>query len=364
MHIKSVSLRNFRNILKQDVTLCKGINILCGSNAQGKTNFLEAIYFCSTGRSQRSHSDKELINFSSNDSHLHISIINEQNCDKIDVHLKKDSRKGMAVNGIAVNKLSELFGVLLCVIFSPEDLQLIKAGPSQRRKFIDMELCQLSKVYYYSLQQYYKALNQRNALIKSIRRDKEHKKSLFAWDEQLVYYGVKIIDYRAEFTENLNKIAKEIHGSITNGKEALQMLYKPNIQADSFAEKLAKNVERDVLMGSTTTGIHKDDIVFYIGGKDAKIYSSQGQQRTACLAAKLAEIEIIKYNKLNTPVLLLDDVLSELDFQRQSYLIHKIKNLQTILTCTGAGIDDIFKKLQKDSNKIYEVENGQFKSKN
>lgn len=355
MYITNISLKNFRNYEGLSVKLEDGVNIFYGNNAQGKTNLLESIYLCASGRSQRTHNDFELIKFGFTNAFLQVIVNNNNYIDKIDVCLKRDNKKGIAVNGVNIKKLGDLFGILLTVIFSPEDLCLIKSGPSERRKFMDVELCQLSNIYYYELNQYYKILKQRNSLLKSIKINKSLKDTLLVWDEQLSLHGNKIMKIRKKFTEEISEISSKIHSNITNGKENLTVIYKPNCNEDEFLEKLLKNYDRDILRGTTTVGIHKDDISFIVNDMDVKIYGSQGQQRTASLSAKLAEIELIKSKKNKVPILLLDDVLSELDEDRQHYLLKSIKDLQTIITCTG--VEDVLKKINFQYN-LYKVEDG------
>ncbi len=362
MYVHKLSLKNFRNFGSLKVQLSEGINIFYGDNAQGKTNFLEAIYFCATGRSQRAGKDSELILFGEDEAHLKLMVSTENNdtisniiYDKIDIHLKKNYSKGIAINGIPIKKLNQLFGILLCVIFSPEDLNLVKSGPSERRKFMDTELCQLSNIYYYELLQYHNVLKQRNNLLKKIKKNPSLKDTMFVWDEQLVNHGTKIIKYRINFIEKINFIANSIHSKITNNAENLKIEYKYNVSEKDFLHKLNKNLERDILLGNTSVGVHKDDLGFYINGTDVRIFGSQGQQRTASLSAKLAEIELIKEKKHKIPVLLLDDVLSELDEHRQKYLIKSIYGIQSIITCTG--IEDIMSKISEKAT-VFKVENG------
>lgn len=356
MYIDKLSVKNFRNLKNVFVELNKNVNIFYGDNAQGKTSLLEGIYFCATGRSHKTHIDKEVINFDENEAHLQVFAYQNGLCDKIDVHLRRNLKKGIAVNNIPIKKIGELFGILHIVLFAPEDLQLIKAGPSERRKFIDLEMCQLSKVYYYDLKQYYKILKQRNNLLKEIQKNKSLKDTLFAWDSQLVEFGKKIILQRNKFVENLSEIAKDVHKNVTGEKEELKILYKPSVLSGEFERKLEKNVEKDIFYGTTSAGPHKDDLVFLINGFDARDYGSQGQQRTAALASKLAEIKIIEKEKGVSPVLLLDDVLSELDEKRQAFLLENIKNIQVIITCTG--IEEIKKKTCGEIN-VFLVENGE-----
>jgi DNA replication and repair protein RecF len=350
-------LKQFRNYEKLSVDLNRGINILYGANAQGKTNFLEAVYFCATGRSKRANTDRELILFDRGEAHIQLQLEKEGFTDRLDVHLKRDAKKGVAVNGIAVKKLGDLFGVLYAVIFSPEELQLIKAGPAERRRFMDMEICQLSAVYYYELQQYHKILKQRNQLLKEIQKKRVLKDTLPVWDEQLAAHGVRVIEKRRAFLQKIDVLSREIHAKITEGKEILEIIYKPSVSEEEFGNKLKRNADRDILLGTTTVGVHKDDIQFLINQNDVRVYGSQGQQRTASLSAKLAEIDLIKEDQSTTPVLLLDDVLSELDQSRQKYLMRYIEQVQTIITATGA--EDILGKLDNIENiTVFQVENG------
>lgn len=359
MYIKDLSLLNFRNIGEASVSFGKNINILYGDNAQGKTNLLEAIYICSTGRSQKTHIDGQLVKFGYDEAHIRTFVCSELSTDRIDVHIKKDNRKGMAVNGLAVKKMSEFFGNLYAVMFSPEDLRLVKGGPSERRKFIDMELCQLSKVYCHNLQNYHKVLKQRNNLLKNSHINKNLVDTIPVWDEQLIYYGQKIIEKRKEFIEKLNDVSKNIHSDITGKKESLSVEYKPNADISFFSDKLVSSREKDIILGMTSCGPHKDDMSFFINGNDTKLFGSQGQQRTASLSAKLAEISLIETETGTSPILLLDDVLSELDESRQLFLMESIGEIQTFITCTG--IEESIVKYMKEST-VFNVKNGEFKN--
>ncbi len=369
MFVSELRLSGFRNIETETVHFAPGINILYGDNAQGKTNILESVYLCTTGRSHRTKIDSQLISFSHKEAHVKAFVnknntvnntknnINKRNprIDRIDVHIKKDDKKGIAVNGIPVRKSVDLFGTLYCVMFSPEDLQLIKNSPAERRRYIDIELCQLSKIYYHDLQQYYKVLKQRNNLLKGIVKDIGLKETIFVWDNQLVEYGKKVIESRESFVSMLSGISSGIHSAVTDGTESLEILYKPNCQKDELAKKIKSSLDKDLFYGSTSSGPHKDDIAFYVNGNDVKIFGSQGQQRTAALSAKLAEIDIIKRETGHAPVLLLDDVLSELDEKRQTYLLENLGDIQTILTCTG--IEDSIKKYESLAS-VFKVEKG------
>lgn len=325
MFITDVNLKCFRNLSDAKVELCDGINVLFGKNAQGKTNFIEGIYLCGTGRSLRGCSDFDLVQFNSSAAHAQVLL---NTSDKIDVHIAQ--AKTICVNNNQIKKLGELFGILLTVTFSPEDLLLIKSNPSFRRRFMDIELCQINKMYYYELKQYYRVLRQRNALLKQSACE-----SLDSWDEQLVSHGTNIMRFRQLFINELNEYAKKTHAHITNNSETLQIVYKPNVNTlhDEFRDKLKKKHAYDKMIGSTSVGIHKDNLIFMVNNIDAKIYGSQGQQKTVAISTKLAEIELIKQRTGKMPVLLLDDVLSELDSSRQSFLFENL-NMQVIMTCT------------------------------
>ena len=355
MYITEVSLQNFRNLAQLKIEPSEGINVIYGSNAQGKTNFLESLYFCAMGRSLRGKSDQQLIRFEEEESHIRMLVQRKQRYDRIDVHLKKDEKKGVAVNGLPVRKLGDLFGTLYAVIFSPEDLSLVKDGPGERRRFLDMELCQLRKVYYYYLQQYYRILKQRNNLLKEIQKKPQLQETLFVWDDQLAEYGERIIAARKRFLIRLDEIAAEKLSQLTGGRDHLQTIYKPNCEEGMLAEKLRKNIDRDIYFGSTQSGPHKDDILFSIDGREVKVYGSQGQQRTTALAARLAEIDLIREETGEEPVLLLDDVFSELDENRQKFLLQSIEGLQAFVTCTGIE-DSVRKYISKDN--LFYVENG------
>lgn len=355
MYIKEFSLVGFRNLEKTTIQLNKNINIFYGENAQGKTNLLESIYLCATGRSQRTKIENQLIKFGEKESHIQSFIVNKNKVDKIDIHLKRDSKKGVAVNGIVIKKLSQLLGNLYVVIFSPEDLNLIKEGPSERRRFLDIEICQINPLYYYNLQQYYKILKQRNCLLKTVQNKEELENTISIWDEQLLEYGKKIILQRTEFINSLNKIAYKKHFEISNGKENLFIQYKPNITQETFEKRLIHYRQRDFFMKTTTVGPHKDDLQFLINENDVKVYGSQGQQKTTALSAKLAEIDLIYEKTGEFPVLLLDDVFSELDKNRQNYLLESIEDIQVILTCTG--IEDIIEKYSREKS-LYYIKNG------
>ncbi|MCR4807913.1 MAG: DNA replication/repair protein RecF [Lachnospiraceae bacterium] len=361
MYIRSLELDDYRNYDKVSIKFDKGINILYGDNAQGKTNILEAIYLCSTTKSHRGNKDKEIIRFGCDESHIR-ALFNKNDVDyQIDIHLRNEKSKGIAINGVKLKKAAELLGLANIIIFSPEDLSIIKNGPSDRRRFVDAELCQLDKVYLYNLTNYNKIVNQRNNLLKDILMHPELRDTLDVWDSQLVNIGKKIIERRKIFTDQLNEIITDIHRNISGGRENLHILYDPNIDIEGYEEKLIRHREKDIRYKLTSVGPHRDDFVFYINDMDVKKYGSQGQQRTAALSLKLAEIKLVERIAGSTPILLLDDVLSELDGGRQNYLLNSINNIQTIVTCTGL---DEFINSRIEINKIFKITEGSVKREN
>ena len=355
MIIQSLELKDYRNYRSLSIEFNKNINILFGNNAQGKTNILEALYMCATTKSHKGSKDKEMIRFKQDEAHLRLYLQKKEISHKIDMHLKKNKTKGVAIDGISIKKSSELFGLLNIVFFSPEDLSIIKNGPSERRKFMDLELCQLDKIYFYNLSKYNKILVQRNNLLKQIKSNPSLIDTLDIWDEQLVNYGINIIKKREEFIVLLNKIIYLIHQKLTGGLEKIKVEYDPSVKEKEFHKELSKKRDLDLKNLYTYVGPHKDDISFYVNGIDIRKFGSQGQQRTAALSLKLAEIELVKKIINDTPILLLDDVLSELDKNRKNYLLDSINDVQTIITCTGL---DEFINGRIHVNKIFEVNNG------
>jgi len=355
MIIESIKLDNFRNYKSLKLKFDKGTNIFYGDNAQGKTNVLESIYLCGTTKSHKGSKDKEIIRFNKDESHIRMKIIKRGSPYKIDMHLRKNGTKGIAINGIPIRKASELFGIANFVFFSPEDMNIIKNGPGERRRFMDLELCQLNKIYLHNLSNYNKTVHQRNKLLKDIYFHPEYKDMLDVWDEQMVSYGKFIIKERAAFIKRLNEIVYGIHDKLSGKKESMEVIYEYNVEENSFADILKKNREKDIHFKMTGAGPHRDDLIFNIGNIDIRKYGSQGQQRTSALSLKLAEIELVKKEIKDTPVLLLDDVLSELDNSRQHHLLDSIGNIQTLITCTG--LDD-FVQNRFQINRLFHVMNG------
>lgn len=355
MILKSIALNHFRNYSDMFLEFDKGTNILYGDNAQGKTNILEAVYVSGTTKSHKGSKDKELIQFGQEESHIR-TVVERDGLDyQIDMHIKKNKPKGIAINKAPIKKASELFGILNIVFFSPEDLNIIKNGPSERRRFLDMELCQLDRIYLYHLTKYNKILNQRNKLLKDINFRPELADTLSVWDVQLIEYGKKIINSRNKFIERLNEIVPDIHRNISGNRENLILHYEPNVKEDEMESELLKNQARDLKFGMTSIGPHRDDMCFNIQDVDIRRFGSQGQQRSCALSLKLSEIELVKQSIRETPVLILDDVLSELDSSRQNFLLNSIHDIQTVITCTGL---DEFVKNRFEINKVFRVVNG------
>lgn len=333
------------------------INIIYGDNAQGKTNILESMYVCATSKSHRGSKDREIIRFDNDESHIKVNVKKNDMNYRIDMHLKKNKPKGIAVNGITIKRAVELFGILNIVFFSPEDLNIIKNGPSERRRFIDMELSQLDKIYLDCLINYNKVVNQRNSLLKeyAFSGREDIISSLDIWDMQLVKYGNDVIKSREKFVKEINDLVKSIHTKLSGDREQLEIIYEPCVKEQDFESELVRVRDRDLKFKCTNIGPHKDDMCFLINGMDVRKYGSQGQQRTSALSLKLAEIELVKQIIHDTPVLFLDDVLSELDSRRQNFLLDSIGNIQTMITCTGL---DEFINNRFSINKIFKVVNG------
>lgn len=355
MVIKSLKLKNYRNYELLNLTFDPKTNILYGDNAQGKTNILEALYLSGTTKSHRGTKDRDLIQFGREESHLETVVEKNGVLFQIDMHLKKNSPKGIAINKIPIRRAGELFGIVHFVFFSPEDLNIIKEGPAGRRRFIDLELSQLDKVYLSNLSNYNRIINQRNSLLKEIVYQKDLIDTLDIWDMQLAEYGTKIIERRKKFIDEVNRIIGGIHEKLTGGRENIELSYESSAGELSMEEVLRKNRERDIRFKSTSAGPHRDDLCFRVGDLDIRKFGSQGQQRTAALSLKLSEIELVKMLIHDTPILLLDDVLSELDKNRQNYLLDSIHDIQTVITCTGL---DEFVNHRFSINKIFYVKNG------
>jgi DNA replication and repair protein RecF len=357
MHIEKLILKNFRNYEDLSLNLDKGINVFVGDNAQGKTNILESIYYCSVGKSHRTAKDKELIKWDAKESYISLYVSKERLDKKIDIKIFKEGKKGVRINSIKLNTISDLIGVFNAVIFSPEDLKIVKESPSYRRKFLDIELCKLDKRYYYNLVQYNKVLNERNSVLRKWINGKD---IIEVYDKQMSKFGSYIIKERLNYIKSLNEKGKIIHKEITSEKEDIEFEYISSLREFNNIENelfklLSENRQKDIEKGITSLGPHRDDFSISINNIDTRKFGSQGQQRTSVLSIKFASLEIIKEQSGEYPVLLLDDVLSELDLTRQKYILNSIKKVQTIIT--GTGIFDISSHLHGHV-KMYHVNNG------
>ena len=354
MIIKSIELNNFRNYEVANIEFDKNINILYGDNAQGKTNLLEACYYSAISKSFKSNKDKEIIRFGQD--YLSIKTIIDKNDREyaIDISIN-NNKKTIKVDNVKINKTSDLLGLLNVILFSPEDLNIIKNGPSERRRFFDNEISQIDRIYLSDLINYNKVLNNRNKLLRDIAFDNSIKDTLDVWDMQLVEYGKKIIKRRREFIDELKYYVKDKHFKISGGKEELIINYEPSIDDMFFEDELINNREKDLKYAQTSVGPHRDDISFKIDGIDIRKFGSQEQKRCSALSLKLSEIDIVSNIIKDKPVLLLDDVLSELDSNRQKFLLESISDIQTIITCTG--LDD-FVNNRFDVNKVFNIVDG------
>ena len=361
MFVESIQLNNYRNYDSADVTFSPGVNIFFGDNAQGKTNLLEAVYLSATSRSHRGSKDRELIRFGEEEAHIRLFFRKQTLSHRLDFHLKQKKAKGIAIDGVPIRKTSELLGMLHIVFFSPEDLGIIKNGPAMRRKFLDMEMSQLDGVYLACLGRYNRLLGERNNLLRQIAQFPALRETLDGWDEQLLDAGEILIKKRQDFIRLIDGMMREIHGKLTGQREEIQVLYEKNTEAEAFREALWSRRDRDIRTGSTSVGPHRDDMAFQINGVDIRRFGSQGQQRTAALALKLSEIRLIEQISGDKPVLLLDDVLSELDSHRQNYLLENISDIQTMISCTG--LDD-FVDARMHLDKVFNVEKGTIRQEN
>lgn len=357
MYIKELELKNFRNYEDLNIEFDENINFIIGNNAQGKTNLIESIFMCSMGKSFRTSKDSDLIGFEKDFTKIKLTAQKQLFPTAIEIIIKKDQGKSIKIDGMSISKASDLLDNLYIVIFSPEDLKIVKDEPEKRRKFIDRELCVLKPYYFDSITNYKKVILQRNNYLKEKNIDST---VLDIWDIQLAKYGAKIISMRSEFIEKLNKISSFIHNNITNKKEILKIEYEPNVKTknnleNSLYNALKKSQENDLRLRTTTRGPHRDDISFFIDGINVRNFGSQGQQRTAALSLKLAELDLIKEETGEDAILLLDDVMSELDATRQEFLIKTLSDIQLFITTT-----EITESL-KDTlsyGKVFTVENG------
>ena len=341
MRVTSLSLKNFRNYEQAVIKPDSGVTVFTGQNAQGKTNILEALHLCCLGRSHRTSRDEELIRWGETASRVQIHTTHRDGTHDVTILLDKTQKKKKTVRIGArpAERIGELFGHVCGVLFSPEDLSIVKDGPAERRRFLDMQLSQLRPQYFYSLQRCVRTLNQRNALLKEIARHPSLLPTLDMWDEQLALIGSEIARNRREAIACLGEEAAKAHASLTGGREELRLWYISQTQdGEDAAQKLLARIrasrQEDLRRMTTTVGVHRDDIGVSINGKEARTFASQGQQRSAVLSLKLAQLEMAAAETGEAPILMLDDVMSELDPSRRRQLIERIDRVQTFVTCT------------------------------
>lgn len=354
MYIEKISLTNFRNYEEQIIELDNNINIFYGNNAQGKTNILEAIYLCAIGKSYRAKKDKELVNIEKEYSKAQVNYVKKDRKGKIEVDIS--DKKIIVINDIKLKKISEVLGNVNVVLFSPDDINLFREGPSKRRKMLDVMISQLRPKYVYNLNMYQKTLDQRNNYLKQIKYENKNQEMLDIWEQKLADYAEIINMYRKEFIEKIMKEIVSIHGKITKDKEKIKIDYISDfINKEEFIKKLKENRRIDIIKGFSGIGIHRDDFKTYINDKELGIYGSQGQNRSAVLSIKLSELEIVKEEVEENPILLLDDFMSELDKERRKNFLEDVKDTQVIITCT----DKL--ELKNENKKTFFVENGNVK---
>ncbi len=333
MYIKTIKLNNFRNYTNQKIDLQEGINLFVGDNAQGKTNILEAIFLCAIGKSFRAKKEKELIKMGEENSSVEIECEKSDRTGKIKIEL--GDKKSVFVNDIKQNKLSDILGNINIVMFSPDDIEILKSGPAKRRRFLNILISQLRPKYVYCLNMYLKTLEQRNNYLRQIKLEKKPKELLEIWDEKLAEYANYVYEYRNEFVEKIKNRIIKIHNDITENKEEIKIKYITDcVDKEKYLKGLKDSWDTDIQKGYTGKGVHRDDLYIFINGKQVNIYGSQGQNRTVILSLKLSELEIVYEEIGEYPILLLDDFMSELDGKRRENLLKSISNTQILITCT------------------------------
>lgn len=362
MELISAKIEDFRNYDNEICYFSPRTNVLLGKNAQGKTNLVEAIYFCSIGKSPRNNNEKDLIKQGKERAKITLEFVTNAGRKKIEIIINKKGKKVVKINGVNVLKIADLVGYLKCVFFSPDELKLIKETPEDRRKFLNTDISQLSKMYFYNLIKYNKILNERNNLLKSSKDEEKVKQTIDVWNEQLASVGAYIIRERLKYIEKMKEFIVKIHSFLTNNQEKLDILYSSydtfdiNEIKSQLLKQLNESFDKDFRLGYTNVGPHRDDLKFYINNTEVKTFASQGQQRTVALSIKLAEVEIFKQVAKEYPVLLLDDVLSELDKDRKNNLLKIINRYQTIITTTEIEQNDDLFIININSGKIIKTD--------
>ena len=351
MYIENIKLSNFRNYIEEEILLDKNINIFYGNNAQGKTNIIEAIYICSLGKSYRTSREKEIININ-NDKFAKVEMKYCKNDREGKIKLELSDKKLISINDIKLNKMSEVLGKINIVLFNPEDINIFREGPSKRRRILDVMISQLRPSYVYNLNMYSKTLEQRNNYLKQIKFENKSEEMLEIWESKLAEYAENINIYRKEFVKKIQEKIVDIHKKITDNREIIKIEYLSDFNnKEQFIKDLERNRKIDIIRGFTGKGIHRDDLKIYINNKELGIYGSQGQHRSSILSIKLSELEIIKDETDENPILLLDDFMSELDKIRRRNFLEDVKNTQVIITCT----DKL--ELENENKKVFYVEN-------
>ena len=354
MYIDKIKLNNFRNYIEEEINLDKNINIFYGNNAQGKTNILESIYLCAIGKSYRTNKDREIININKEFSKVEINYSKKDREGKIKLEIS--DKKNLYLNDIRLKKISEILGNINIVLFNPDDINIFKEGPSKRRRILDIMISQLRPSYVYNLNMYLKILEQRNNYLKQIKYENKREEMLDVWDTQITKYAEIINLYRKEFTEKIKEKIVDIHKKITDNKEEIKIEYISDFtNQEEFLKEIKNSRKIDIIKGYTGKGIHRDDLKLFINDKEIGIYGSQGQHRSAILSIKLSELQIIKDETEENPILLLDDFMSELDKIRRQNFLEDVKDTQIIITCT----DKL--ELKNKNKKIFFVENGKVK---
>ncbi len=341
MKITRAELTQFRSYEACEIAPCEGVNVLLGDNGQGKTNVLEALYLCCTGRSHRTRQDRELIRWGADFAAVRVEALRRDGTHQVEIALPALGRRRIKVSGQEISRSGELMGHVTGVLFSPEDLRTVKDGPAERRRFVDMALSQVKPAYYYALQRYARALKQRNEALKAIAARPELTPTLDAWDEQLAAAGVELVAHRRDYIQRLSDVAAAIHRDIADDRERLEIRYLPSVSggddAPAFLDALFAARETDARRLTTTVGAHRDDVQILVQGRDVRAYGSQGQQRTAALSMRLSELDVMREQLGEWPMLMLDDVMSELDPGRRRQLVGRLKGVQTFITCTDAA---------------------------
>ncbi len=364
MVLTQLTLARYRNLNPLELRPEPGITVFVGRNAQGKTNIVESVYFCCTGRSHRTAHDKELVRWDEQTAYLRAETLHRDGRHLVEIGLSNAGKKMLKVNGLPARRMGELMGHVNAVMFSPEDLSLVKAGPAVRRRFLDMDMSQTDANHFYDLQTYQKALNQRNALLKQIPFSPKKADMLPVWDEQLAPLGARIVLRRKRFARELFERALEAHTGLTHG-ERLEARYMASLESDEPTQAqvellrlLEQGREGDIRRGATAQGPHRDDFTMLVNGYDLRLYGSQGQHRSAALSLKLAELAVMGHRTGETPLLILDDVLSELDERRREGLLKAVEGVQTFLTCVK--IEDEMKTMRLHT---YDVFDGQVRAR-